>query len=202
MRILWLLYWNLEILCKPIQIKNILLSNQMPKRFSFCQILYCYTFTWLDWIRPNRPIRIEQRKPNHPLITNNNNKIIMRQLFHPPTPIKQGEKIKGKKKVKKKNWNTHLKSFGLLFVTHTKSCLGSIIYAQRPYKYPAIYGQTRWDNLVVLTRAHSTWPHHTRAPTWTQVLLVGNRITSPIWYRNKKYSTTWRHRNGEYGCPR
>ena len=82
----------------------------------------------------------------------------MKQLFPLPTSLKQGEKIRKKKKVKKKNSDTHLKSFGLLFVTHTKSCLGSIIYALRPYKDPAIYGQTRWDNLVVLTRAPPKWP--------------------------------------------
>lgn len=180
MRILWLLYWNLEILCKPIQIKNILLSNQMPKRFSSCQTLYCYTFTWLDWIRPNRPIRIEQRKPNHPLITNNNNKILMRQLFHPPTPIKQGEKIKGKKKSEKEKLK-HTPKILWSFVCYTYKKLSWL--NNLCIKTVQISRNLRSNTMGQSSGADtctSTWPHHTHAPTWTQVLLVGNRLTSPI----------------------
>ena len=64
------------------------------------------------------------------------------------------------------------------FVTYYKSCLG-LNNLSKPYKDPAIYGQTRWDIQVVLTRAPLTWSHHTRAPTWTPVLIVGKEINLP-----------------------
>ena len=125
----------------------------------------------------------------------------MKQLFPLPTSLKQGEKNQGKKSEKEKF--RHTPKILWSFACHTYKKLPwlnnlCIKTVQRSRNLRSnTMGQSRGADTCT-----SQVAHHTRAPTWTHVLLVVNRLTSPIWYRNKKNSTTWRHRNGECCCPR